>query len=1031
MRRSSRLSRRHRRLASNSKTKTKVYVQTSKLHSKKARENETCMLRASMGKKRRQTDTPGLHTHVPQLVLLGEDPFGDQPYIPKSLPSLVPILQSKTIIGRDPSQCDLVIDSEKYAGTLSRTHCSIYQKICGSQQRKLLSEEDEDEEILGSCHHPDGGNVQWWIEDLKSTNGTFVNGIALRGTGTRLRNGDIVTLGTNDRNAAELKDGEWWEVERWSDTVFRFECFEKDSVHPHNKTNLTTPNKTVSFTPPSSNFRLPNNKRRKLTPPSSTAHEAMKRSDFAAKGLHAFNSPAAKSHKQLVGASLKKEELSSRDMSSTPILRPNHTIPLDSPKETATRAVYSGQISPINQHAGQHTLISSPCPPSSEAVCGKRDGIGSVLVSQYFPSGQVPTASAKLLLVGGDRARRLLCTASTRPDSSTSLSFPQNTFSSEAQDRRSSSPSSPPVLISMASPPPKAMSTYPIAPAGAAASNLKSPTGTPHTQGGAVLNRQFSFPTSKSREAGPITSGEVGFREGEALDTRSEFESLPLEQHLPEYEPVGINHLARHPLEGETLVCISAESLPYLDSSCAMWGRKQRSQWEQCAYRSGEKIFVKVERQLGKGGSAMVFKGKMLSHETADAELGKLGRGEMDVSNKQLPGASGSSEGRRGLPNISRGSSLHNMGGKNNAFNSKGCDAWSGSDEDCEESEDSDNSALSSSEEDIDESEEDGVISDDDNSEQDMRRISTKSDGSAFSSSSLKTYLKNTQKSDVSLKVVSRSDPSSISAFWTELDALISLSKANPSHPHLVRLIGVCFDANYAIAIISYHRGGPLSKWWKRHRKLNRGQKVGEHAVARVLHGACKALEFCHANGRLHLDVKENNIVFCRGVGDIDRVVLIDFGCAVSVGDTGGRVVDTGYDDYFEGGTFCCMAPEVLSIAVRALRHEKLEDPTSPPSFGAKADVWSLGVMAHVLLTGRYPYGLTGDQPDDIEAFNLLMRIRSGKAWDGQRDRMQLTPVAQDFLKQVLAIDVNKRLSLQEVINHPFIVQHCGSWTQI
>jgi serine/threonine protein kinase len=277
---------------------------------------------------------------------------------------------------------------------------------------------------------------------------------------------------------------------------------------------------------------------------------------------------------------------------------------------------------------------------------------------------------------------------------------------------------------------------------------------------------------------------------------------------------------------------------------------------------------------------------------------------------------------------------------------------------------------------------------------------------------------------EVALKVVTRSDASSISAFWTELDALVSLH--DPNNKHVVQLLGVCFGVDYVVAVISYHRGGPLSKWWKRHRKMNRGQKVGEVAVARVLQGVGKALKFCHENGRLHLDVKENNVVFGRGVGDVDQVVLIDFGCAVSVAETNGVVVDTGYDDYFEGGTFCCMAPEVLTIAVRALRHERLDDSTPPSCFGAKADVWSLGIMAHVLLTGRYPYGLTGERSDDIEAYDLLQRMNKNdkRVWDGARDRKQLTLKAQNFLSRLLTIDVNERPTLEEAMSDPFIIDN-------
>jgi serine/threonine protein kinase len=211
--------------------------------------------------------------------------------------------------------------------------------------------------------------------------------------------------------------------------------------------------------------------------------------------------------------------------------------------------------------------------------------------------------------------------------------------------------------------------------------------------------------------------------------------------------------------------------------------------------------------------------------------------------------------------------------------------------------------------------------------------------------------------------------------------------------------------------------------------------------------------------------VKENNVVFGRGVGDVDQVVLIDFGCAVSVAETNGVVVDTGYDDYFEGGTFCCMAPEVLTIAVRALRHERLDDSSPPPCFGAKADVWSLGIMAHVLLTGRYPYGLTGERSkwcvvcvcvgmcvghvlgvclrlvltivvlfffllrcvgDDIEAYELLQRMKKNdkRVWDGARDRKQLTAKAQSFLSRLLTIDVDTRPSLDEAMSDPFIVDN-------
>ena len=447
-----------------------------------------------------------------------------------------------------------------------------------------------------------------------------------------------------------------------------------------------------------------------------------------------------------------------------------------------------------------------------------------------------------------------------------------------------------------------------------------------------------------------------------------------------EYVPVGMDPHARHPLEGATLVVVTAASLPPLDPSCAMWGVQRRSRWEHKAHREGNNMYVKVKSQLGKGGSALVFKGSVV---------------------KDPSFSSSSSSSSSSVRRSSRlGQQQHNTRFGNTIFNTS-------------------NSSENEAEDSVEEL---------------KLKLKLKSKTKTKTSSKRKQNNDNDNDNEdigmeVALKVVARNDASSISAFWTELDALTSLNKdaSKKKDGHVVRLIGVCFDADYVVAIISYHRGGPLSKWWKRHRKLNRGQKVGEVAVAKVLQGVGRALHFCHQSGRLHLDVKENNVVFDRGVGDVDNVILIDFGCAVSVTESNGIVIDTGYDDYFEGGTFCCMAPEVLAIAVRALRHKRLLTGDEPPSFGPKADVWSLGVMAHVLLTGRYPYGLTGDRSDDVEANELLQRMMdSDKPWDGARDRKQLSSKAQHFLNRLLTIDKKERPSLNEAMQDPFILDNIG-----
>ena len=54
---------------------------------------------------------------VSRLVLLGEDPYGDHPYVPATVPTSLVISRPRTVIGRDPSRCHIVVDSEKYIGS--------------------------------------------------------------------------------------------------------------------------------------------------------------------------------------------------------------------------------------------------------------------------------------------------------------------------------------------------------------------------------------------------------------------------------------------------------------------------------------------------------------------------------------------------------------------------------------------------------------------------------------------------------------------------------------------------------------------------------------------------------------------------------------------------------------------------------------------------------------------------------------------------------------------------------------------------
>jgi formylglycine-generating enzyme required for sulfatase activity/tRNA A-37 threonylcarbamoyl transferase component Bud32 len=104
-----------------------------------------------------------------------------------------------------------------------------------------------------------------------------------------------------------------------------------------------------------------------------------------------------------------------------------------------------------------------------------------------------------------------------------------------------------------------------------------------------------------------------------------------------------------------------------------------------------------------------------------------------------------------------------------------------------------------------------------------------------------------------------------------------------------------------------------------------------EARAIEVLRSLLSALEYAHARGIVHRDVKAENVLF----DNADRPLLTDFGIALSKRDTT-RITTAG----LALGSGGYMSPEQA-------RGEAVD---------GRADLYSVGVLAHELITGRLPY---------------------------------------------------------------------------
>ena len=94
--------------------------------------------------------------------------------------------------------------------------------------------------------------------------------------------------------------------------------------------------------------------------------------------------------------------------------------------------------------------------------------------------------------------------------------------------------------------------------------------------------------------------------------------------------------------------------------------------------------------------------------------------------------------------------------------------------------------------------------------------------------------------------------------------------------------------------------------------------------------------------------------------------------------------------------------------------------PEPPPSYGAKADVWALGMCLHVMLCGCFPFTPSAEEEELLRTINTAAFAFNDPGW------RKVSEEALDLVGQLLARDPLDRPFLEEVLQHPF----CGEALQ-
>ena len=201
----------------------------------------------------------------------------------------------------------------------------------------------------------------------------------------------------------------------------------------------------------------------------------------------------------------------------------------------------------------------------------------------------------------------------------------------------------------------------------------------------------------------------------------------------------------------------------------------------------------------------------------------------------------------------------------------------------------------------------------------------------------------------------------------------------------VLKLLDIIENESYLYIMTELCKGGDLYSYLNQ-----RSFKIPEAKAAKLIYNLAKSVNFLHALGIIHRDLKPENILMTDMTDEADLRISDFCICKrLEPNETTNEIV----------GTLGYMAPEVLMGKY----------------YSFSADIWGIGVITYLLLTGYLPFD---DEEEDKEVIRktLFESIPFyNYSWKN------ISSKAKEFVKKILKKDKEERITIEQILSDPWL----------